>query len=88
MAVAIAATTTNGVYILVIFPFTFTKTGTDVDDGSYTVTVIKGNNALSSNVTKTDTDYNFKVIFNKKKIESFESAILIAAIYDEYVKVQ
>lgn len=57
--------------------------GTSLESSIYSVTVIKGNNALSSNVTKTEVGYSFSIFFNKNKIESFESATLIVALYDE-----
>ena len=60
--------------------------GTTLEGNNYTVTVVKGDNALSSNVTRTNIGYNFNVLFNRNKIQSFESATLITGLYDEHGK--
>ena len=52
-------------------------------DNTYKLTVIKNKDALISDVKATEKGYEFKVAINKDKAETFETAKMVVALYDE-----
>lgn len=57
--------------------------GTDLLDNTYTVTVIKGNDALVGTAETSENGYSFEVFMNKKSISNFETATLIVSVYGD-----
>ena len=57
--------------------------GTDLLDNTYTVTVIKGNDALVGVAETSENGYSFEVFLNQNSISDFETATLIVSIYGD-----
>ena len=55
---------------------------TGYTDNTYTLTVIKNSDALITEVKTTESGYEFDVILNKDKIDAYETAKMVVALYD------
>ena len=56
---------------------------TGYTDNTYTLTVIKNSDALITEVKNIENGYEFDVTLNKDKIEAYETAKLVVALYDK-----